>query len=449
MNNIFFKTLFKKGAKGAKGEKGTSYEVPTNGIIGFDDEDGELDIPAGYDDATIPPYLIRKVIKTNGSYSAADEGAFGYSEVDVEIKNTPTLVSKTITENGTYDPADDNADGYLDVNVNVSGGGGGESIDGIYYDGTTDNRLRLPFYAQDYEVEVDFYIPSFQSNTNIFSVTAQNCPICFMITDNNVDCFRINNGSGGQIDYIPNSFNGDHTLILNRLNDRAIIFDEENLGTYGTNYFTNSPFEIGYNSYFGVYAAEFILKRFKLTDHSTGEIIADYKAGFRVLKDKYKIPCLFNEVNGTFLDLNTGKPSGNNNGHIMLCQKETRQLDPNYNYYTYDDEKIVVRVYHEGQEDEEIRWYFHNFSMPTGRQTFPTELARFYTAGANNQSAKSYTINTQNVNGWTILSDYLGGSINEYNTGYSRVESQAFDAMVIIGDGEEQDTVYTDPYVYL
>lgn len=34
-----------------------------------------------------------------------------------------TLIAKTITENGTYDPKDDGADGYSSVEVNVSGGG--------------------------------------------------------------------------------------------------------------------------------------------------------------------------------------------------------------------------------------------------------------------------------------------------------------------------------------
>lgn len=125
MSNIFFKTLLKRGAKGAKGERGINYEVPQNAIIGFDDDDGEggtLPTPAGYDDATIPPYLIEKTIRANGSYDPTNEGAFGYSNVNVDIGSAPTLVQKTITANGTYNPADDNADGYSSVTVNVSGG---------------------------------------------------------------------------------------------------------------------------------------------------------------------------------------------------------------------------------------------------------------------------------------------------------------------------------------
>lgn len=41
-----------------------------------------------------------------------------------------TLITKTITTNGTYTAEDDNADGYSEVTVDVSGGGG-ISIDGL------------------------------------------------------------------------------------------------------------------------------------------------------------------------------------------------------------------------------------------------------------------------------------------------------------------------------
>ena len=393
MNNIFFKTLFKKGAKGAKGEKGTSYEVPTNGIIGFDDEDGELDIPAGYDDATIPPYLIRKVIKTNGSYSAADAGAFGFSEVDVEIKNTPTLVSKTITENGTYDPADDNADGYLDVTVNVSGGGGGESIDGLYFNGASNNNFVLPYDSEDYELELSFFNTSYQAMKIILGNTANGYyPLLFM----NADKWVINNGNNGQIQYTPlNGFDGEHTLILNRLNDRAIIFDGENIGTYGTNNF--QPVKLIIGASLDIDAAEFILHHFKITDHTTGEVLANYKAGFRYLKDGIKIPCLLNEIDGTYIDIN------NNNNNIKLCQ----QTNDNYAWYYNEDKTLVVR---QKLSDNSFRWYFNNYNLQ-GFDTVPANLQRFI---LNNVGARAGIADAPNVvgfydntiRGWTPTLSY-------------------------------------------
>ena len=47
---IFFKTLFKKGAKGDKGDDGVSFEVPTGAIIGY----AGTDIPEGYVETTAP-----------------------------------------------------------------------------------------------------------------------------------------------------------------------------------------------------------------------------------------------------------------------------------------------------------------------------------------------------------------------------------------------------------
>ena len=36
-------------------------------------------------------------------------------------------------------------------------------------------------------------------------------------------------------------------------------------------------------------------------------------------------------------------------------------LDPNYNYVYADNGKIIVRIYHEGESDEEIYWFFNNY----------------------------------------------------------------------------------------
>ena len=51
----------------------------------------------------------------NGTYS---EQGVAYSPVIVDVPE-PTLITKSITENGTYSAEDDNADGYSSVDVNV------------------------------------------------------------------------------------------------------------------------------------------------------------------------------------------------------------------------------------------------------------------------------------------------------------------------------------------
>lgn len=131
-----------------------------------------------------------------------------------------------------------------------------------------------------------------------------------------------------------------------------------------------------------------------------------------------------------------------------------RVLDSNYTYHTYgSDENIVVRVYHEGENDEEIVWFFHNFKVNndkgTGREAFPNELAQYFTTGSANQSAKMYDTGTQTVRGWILLSDYLDGTINEYSSDYITVSDWLVDAKVVMGNGTEQNTSYEDPYVWI
>lgn len=56
----------------------------------------------------------------------ADEGdsdvTYRSSDTTTPVPVVPTLITKTITENGTYSAEDDNADGYSEVTVNVQGG---------------------------------------------------------------------------------------------------------------------------------------------------------------------------------------------------------------------------------------------------------------------------------------------------------------------------------------
>ena len=163
-----------------------------------------------------------------------------------------TLIEKSITANGTYDAEDDEADGYSSVTVNVP------SVDGVYFDGTTTNVLKIPYSSRDYEYKIKFYIASQQTSRMIFGTTTNGWyPVLFM---NSTTGWTLSSGdtSVGQIQYVPESFAGEHTVILNRLEDRAIIFDDENLGTYGTSYFSTDNY-INIGNTLGIYAAEFIL----------------------------------------------------------------------------------------------------------------------------------------------------------------------------------------------
>lgn len=63
------------------------------------------------------PTLITKTITENDTYSAEDDSADGYSEVEVDVE--PNVGTKTITENGTYNASSDSLQGYSQVVVNV------------------------------------------------------------------------------------------------------------------------------------------------------------------------------------------------------------------------------------------------------------------------------------------------------------------------------------------
>ena len=90
---------------------------------------------AGGGTPTPPPVLIEKSVTQNGTYSAEDDEADGYSSVTVNVPNTYSVsdegkvvsngalvaqTSDTVTENGTVDTTLINS---LMVNVSASGGG--------------------------------------------------------------------------------------------------------------------------------------------------------------------------------------------------------------------------------------------------------------------------------------------------------------------------------------
>lgn len=78
-----------------------------------------------------------KKIILNGTTYFASGGGGGY---------TPTLITKTITENGTYSAEDDSADGYSEVTVDVPTPKGGNIVDDYVLKLSTKN-LMVP-YAQ-------------------------------------------------------------------------------------------------------------------------------------------------------------------------------------------------------------------------------------------------------------------------------------------------------------
>lgn len=88
---------------------------PPSGTDGFDEV--HVTVPS----AT----LTTKNISSNGTYSASQDDADGYSSVTVAVPGGATVEPLEVTQNGTYNPPS-GVNGYAPVTVNVSGGGGSD-----------------------------------------------------------------------------------------------------------------------------------------------------------------------------------------------------------------------------------------------------------------------------------------------------------------------------------
>ena len=207
--------------------------------------------------------------------------------------------------------------------TNLGGGGGGESVTyGLYFDGYQYSKIRATAFDanKDLEIEMKFWLPSYQSDKAVLGNTANGyCPCCFMNGNNQF----VLGAENSQVLFTPQSFEGDHSIIINRLSDKAIVVDGEIVGTYGTMSLGSSPaLDIGYGELNGVTTAEFVFKSLKITDRSNNQVLCDYEAAFRNVYPDYKIPCLLNSVDDSYIDLNKGRTdsyNNNNQGHIMIC----------------------------------------------------------------------------------------------------------------------------------
>lgn len=122
------------------------------------------------------------------------------------------------------------------------------------------------------------------------------------------------------------------------------------------------------------------------------------------------------------------------------------RLDENYNYYTYNGQtgQIIVRVYHEGQSDEEIVWFFHGYSQPAGDMAIPSNLLPYYKV-TTNQNAFSYLTGTTTRNGYVII--WRDKTIAVTYVSTSSYSTDVVDAVIVMGSGVNQDNPYTSPYV--
>ncbi len=115
--------------------------------------------------------------------SIADSSLRGTHAVKVEQESSggggssATLITKSITANGTYSASDDDADGYSSVTVNVPSSGGASNIVTGTFTGTTTGQalsVRLNYSGTGYPIAYMIYPSEGMRNANgTFNTTVQ------------------------------------------------------------------------------------------------------------------------------------------------------------------------------------------------------------------------------------------------------------------------------------
>lgn len=126
-----------------------------------------------------------------------------------------------------------------------------------------------------------------------------------------------------------------------------------------------------------------------------------------------------------------------------------QSLDPNYNYYKYgENDEIVVRVYHEGQADQEVLWFFNNWTATALDNTIPQELQTWKPTNTNPIYSDSYATVGGAQTSWV---GFYANSIRSWNitlaTGYIGVVNAVVNPFPT--SAGQQTNGYYSPYVYI
>ena len=80
-----------------------------------------------YED-TGEPFVFYRTSSTRLTGATNDTASSVYVKIERQTTSSATLITKTITANGTYSAEDDDADGYSEVTVNVPSGGSSKNV---------------------------------------------------------------------------------------------------------------------------------------------------------------------------------------------------------------------------------------------------------------------------------------------------------------------------------
>lgn len=95
-----------------------------------------------------------------------------------------TLITKTITVNGTYSAQDDDADGYSSVTVNVPSTSGGSVVTGTFTGSAaekgTAKAITVPYSGTGYPISISIFptAGSYKSGTDLYNSTQTKAIVC-------------------------------------------------------------------------------------------------------------------------------------------------------------------------------------------------------------------------------------------------------------------------------
>ena len=135
--------------------------------------------------------------------------------------------------------------------------------------------------------------------------------------------------------------------------------------------------------------------------------------------------------------------------NVVYYISGAKVLDPNYTYHTWgENDEIIVRVYHEGESDENIIWFFNGWNQTVAYETIPSSLASYapdYDAGV--------ILSANYPNGGTVQDGWIGfyqSTIRAWDQGKGQnVTGIKYGVVIVTNGAEEQLNPYEDdPYIY-
>lgn len=133
---------------------------------------------------------------------------------------------------------------------------------------------------------------------------------------------------------------------------------------------------------------------------------------------------------------------------VRFAYSTNQILDPDYTYHKYgDNDEIVVRVYHEGESDQSILWFFRGWNQTSGDVAIPSTLTAYKPTTTSPVFSANYPNGGTTQDGWI---GFYNNNIRAWNQSTSQTATGIMYGVVDIVGGQSQTNPYVDdPYIYI